>query len=59
MHVSFIINKREMYCCGKSLPELTRYVADLVRKKDGTIGLVEDRGAEYWMTTIHPISRGQ
>ena len=48
-----------MYCCGKSLPELTRYVADLVRKKDGTIGLVEDRGAEYWMTTIHPISRGQ
>ena len=54
-HISFIINKREMHYWGKSLPSIVRYLIGIVRDRDGLLGLVEDRGSEYWMTTVIPV----
>ena len=56
-HISFIINKREMRYWGKSLPSLVRYLVGIVRNGEGLLGLVEDRGEEYWMTTVIPVQK--
>ena len=57
-HLSFIVNKREMNYWGKTLPSIVRYLVGLVRNADGSLGLVEDRGEEYWMTTTIPVMKG-
>jgi len=54
-HISFIVNKREMHYWGKSLPSVVRYLIGVVRDRHGLLGLVEDRGEEYWMTTVIPV----
>ena len=43
---------------GKTLPSVVRYLVKLVRNADGSLGLVEDRGEEYWMTTTIPVVKG-
>lgn len=58
-HLSFIVNKREMNYWGKTLPSIVRYLVGLVRNADGSLGLVEDRGEEYWMTTTIPVMKGR
>jgi hypothetical protein len=41
----------------KSLPSLVRYLVGIVRNGEGLLGLVEDRGEEYWMTTVIPVKK--
>ena len=44
-----------MHYWGKTLPSIVRYLIGIVRDRDGLLGLVEDRGSEYWMTTVIPV----
>jgi hypothetical protein len=54
-HISFIIRKCDLSDNNSSLGEIVRDLIEIVRDSKGALGLLEQRGKEFRINTVHPV----